>query len=107
MHSCRKRSAYSHSRALARGCSGAGWGSPGQLGGMVGPGLAIGGGGVVASALGTLIAPAATNAETAQRANVAKSYGVDVTTFNAWDTLAKQYDMNGENIGDLFEEYLH
>jgi hypothetical protein len=21
------------------------------------------------------------------------------------DTLAKQYDMNGENIGDLFEEY--
>ena len=84
-----------------------GLGIAGQLGGMVAPGLAIGGGGVVASALGTLIAPAATNAETARRAGVAKSYGVDIPTFDAWDTLAKQYDMNGENIGDLFEEYLH
>lgn len=84
-----------------------GLGIAGQLGSMVAPGLAIGGGGVVASALGTLIAPAATNAETARRAGVAKSYGVDIPTFDAWDTLAKQYDMNGENIGDLFEEYLH
>ncbi|WP_410696053.1 hypothetical protein [Citrobacter freundii] len=82
-------------------------GIAGQVGGMFGSGLAIGGGGVVASALGTLIAPAATNAETATRTNVAKSYGVDVATFNAWDSLAKQYDMNAENIGDLFEEYLH
>ncbi|HEE0088812.1 TPA: hypothetical protein R6W42_003857 [Citrobacter freundii] len=84
-----------------------GLGIAGQGGGMFGSGLAIGGGGVVASALGTLIAPAATNAETATRTNVAKSYGVDVATFNAWDSLAKQYDMNAENIGDLFEEYLH
>ncbi|EBS4563385.1 TPA: hypothetical protein JEL57_001163 [Salmonella enterica subsp. enterica serovar Casablanca] len=84
-----------------------GLGIAGQVGGMFGTGLAIGGGGVVASALGTLIAPAATNAETATRTNVAKSYGVDVATFNAWDSLAKQYDMNAENIGDLFEEYLH
>lgn len=84
-----------------------GLGIAGQVGGMFGSGLAIGGSGVVASALGTLIAPAATNAETATRTNVAKSYGVDVTTFNAWDSLAKQYDMNAENIGDLFEEYLH
>ncbi|WP_337232369.1 hypothetical protein [Citrobacter portucalensis] len=84
-----------------------GLGIAGQVGGMFGSGLAIGGGGVVASALGTLIAPAATNAQTATRTNVAKSYGVDVATFNAWDSLAKQYDMNAENIGDLFEEYLH
>ncbi|HHN8544798.1 hypothetical protein KDV70_21095 [Citrobacter cronae] len=84
-----------------------GLGIAGQVGGMFGSGLAIGGGSVVASALGTLIAPAATNAETATRTNVAKSYGVDVATFNAWDSLAKQYDMNAENIGDLFEEYLH
>lgn len=84
-----------------------GLGIAGQVGGMFGSGLAIGGGGVVASALGTLIAPVATNAETATRTNVAKSYGVDVATFNAWDSLAKQYDMNAENIGDLFEEYLH
>lgn len=49
-----------------------GLGIAGQVGGMFGSGLAIGGGGVVASALGTLIAPAATNAETATRTNVAK-----------------------------------
>lgn len=84
-----------------------GLGVAGQLGGMMTPGLAIGGGGAVATALGALIAPAATNTETARRASVAKSYGVDVTTFDAWDTLAKKYDMNGENIADLFEEYLH
>ncbi|EOH0529473.1 TPA: hypothetical protein QH070_002468 [Klebsiella aerogenes] len=84
-----------------------GLGVAGQLGGMMAPGLAIGGGGAVATALGALIAPAATNTETARRASVAKSYGVDVTTFDAWDTLAKKYDMNGENIADLFEEYLH
>lgn len=84
-----------------------GLGITGQVGGMFGTGLAFGGGGVVASALGTLIAPAATNAETATRASVAKSYGVDVATFSAWDSLARQYDMNAENIGDLFEEYLH
>lgn len=84
-----------------------GLGIAGQLGGMMAPGLAIGGGGMIATAMGSLIAPAATNAETARQAGVARSYGVDVGTFNAWDTLAKQYDMNGENIGDLFEEYLH
>ncbi|EMF6669774.1 hypothetical protein RGI97_002799 [Serratia marcescens] len=84
-----------------------GLGVAGRLGGMVSPGLAIGSGGVVAAAMGSLIAPAATNAETARQTGVARSYGVDIGTFNAWDTLAKQYDMNGENIGDLFEEYLH
>nr|WP_241739836.1 hypothetical protein [Enterobacter bugandensis] len=94
-------------KGAGKGLFRSGLGIAGQLGGMVAPGLAIGGGGVVASALGTLIAPAATNAETARRAGVAKSYGVDIPTFDAWDTLAKQYDMNGENIGDLFEEYLH
>lgn len=94
-------------KGASKGLFRRGLGIAGQLDGMVAPGLAIGGGGVVASALGTLIAPAATNAETARRAGVAKSYGVDIPTFDAWDTLAKQYDMNGENIGDLFEEYLH
>ena len=84
-----------------------GLGIAGQLGGMMSPGLAIGGGGMIATAMGSLIAPVATNAETARQTGVARSYGVDVGTFNAWDTLAKQYDMNGENIGDLFEEYLH
>ncbi|HEY3985628.1 hypothetical protein [Cedecea sp.] len=94
-------------KGMGRGLFRRGLGVAGQPGGMVAPGLAIGGGGMVATALGSLIAPAAANAETARRASVAKSYGVDAPTFNAWDSLAKQYDMNGENIGDLFEEYLH
>jgi hypothetical protein len=82
-------------------------GVAGQIGSIASPGLSIGGGGVVATALGALIAPAATNAATAERAGVAKSYGVDMPTFNAWDSLAKQHGMNGENLGDLYEEYLH
>lgn len=82
-------------------------GIAGQITGSVSPGLAFGGGGLVASALGSLIMPAARNAETAERVGVAKSYGVDLTTFSAWDSLAKQHGMNAENMGDLFEEYLH
>lgn len=70
-------------------------------------GLALGGGGLIAGALSSLIAPAARNAQTAEKTGVARSYGVGVETFNAWDTLGKQYGMNGENFGDLFEEYLH
>lgn len=69
-------------------------------------GLALGGG-LIAGALGSLIAPAARNAQTAEKAGIAKSYGVGVETFNAWDSVGKQYGMNGENFGDLFEEYLH
>lgn len=70
-------------------------------------GLALGGSGLIAGALGSLIAPAARNAQTAEKAGIAKSYGVGVETFNAWDSVGKQYGMNGENFGDLFEEYLH
>lgn len=70
-------------------------------------GLALGGGGLIAGALSSLIAPAARNAQTAEKTGVARSYGVGVETFNAWDSLGKQYGMNGENFGDLFEEYLH
>ncbi|KAB8307264.1 hypothetical protein EH228_14770 [Erwinia endophytica] len=84
-----------------------GMGVVGQLGGMMGPGLAIGGGGLVAGAMGALISPAAINAQTAERVGVARSYGVSSETFNAWDAIAKQYDMNGENFGDLFEEFMH
>ncbi|EGK3350952.1 hypothetical protein J4M73_000528 [Salmonella enterica subsp. enterica serovar Poona] len=69
-------------------------------------GLAMGGG-VVTSALGALIAPAAANAEMAETVGKASAYGVDTQTYMNWDALAKQYDMNGDNIGDLYEEYLH
>ncbi|WP_320728279.1 hypothetical protein [Enterobacter ludwigii] len=69
-------------------------------------GLAMGGG-VVTSALGALIAPAAANAEMAETVGKATAYGVDAQTYMNWDALAKRYDMTGDNIGDLFEEYLH
>lgn len=72
----------------------------------VNAGLAMGGG-MVTSALGALIAPAVVNAEMAETAGKATSYGVDARTYMNWDAVAKQYDMTGDNIGDLFEEYLH
>ncbi|ETT01806.1 hypothetical protein HMPREF1565_1015 [Providencia alcalifaciens RIMD 1656011] len=71
-----------------------------------GVGIAIGGG-MVASGAAALFTPAIANAETAEQVGLATSYGVDTQTFMQWDSLAKQYGMNGENIGDLFEEYLH
>lgn len=45
------------------------------------------------------------NTETAERAGIARSYGVDYETYASWDSLARQMGLNGENIGDLFEEY--
>ncbi|BBM81097.1 hypothetical protein FHH06_03880 [Escherichia coli] len=45
------------------------------------------------------------NSETAERAGIARSYGVDYETYAAWDSLGRQMGLNGENIGDLFEEY--
>ncbi|EIJ2995085.1 hypothetical protein LIS54_002271 [Escherichia coli] len=45
------------------------------------------------------------NTETAERAGIARSYGVDYETYESWDSLARLMGLNGENIGDLFEEY--
>lgn len=45
------------------------------------------------------------NTETAERAGIARSYGVDYETYAVWDSLARLMGLNGENIGDLFEEY--
>ncbi len=45
------------------------------------------------------------NTETAERAGIARSYGVDYETYAAWDSLARLMGLNGENFGDLFEEY--
>ncbi|EFJ7272436.1 hypothetical protein [Escherichia coli] len=45
------------------------------------------------------------NTETAERAGIARSYGVDYETYASWDSLARLMGLNGENIGDLFEEY--
>ncbi|EMY6312115.1 hypothetical protein ACYUR2_004398 [Escherichia coli] len=45
------------------------------------------------------------NTETADRAGIARSYGGDYETYASWDSLARLMGLNGENIGDLFEEY--
>ncbi|CAD5717529.1 Uncharacterised protein [Escherichia coli] len=45
------------------------------------------------------------NTEMAERAGIARSYGVDYETYASWDSLARLMGLNGENIGDLFEEY--
>ncbi|WP_368900349.1 hypothetical protein [Mixta calida] len=111
-HSMQRAERLNRWKTRAGGIMRRGAGGVGQFAGMAGGqvagglGLAVGGG-VAAGALGALITPVAMNAHTAERSGVARSYGVDVRTFNAWDSLAKQYDMNGENLGDLFEEYLH
>lgn len=67
-------------------------------------GLGIGGAGIVGTALSSVIAPATLNRQTAENMGKATSYGVGIETYSAWDGLAKQMGMNGENIGDLAEE---
>lgn len=63
------------------------------------------GGGLLAGAAGALASPIMLNQQTSEKAGLAKSYGVDASTFMAWDSLGKMMGLNGENFGDLFEEY--
>ncbi|OJT41528.1 hypothetical protein [Serratia plymuthica] len=67
-------------------------------------GMALGGGGLAAAAIGATLSPVALNSKTAEKAGMARNYGVGIETYNAWDGMAKQMGMNGENIGDLAEE---
>lgn len=71
----------------------------------VGKSAAWMGGGLMGSAAGAVTGMVAMNRETAENAGKARTYGVDVATFNAWEGLGQQMGLNGENIGDLFEEY--
>ncbi|MEG3135538.1 hypothetical protein SC206_18430 [Rouxiella sp. T17] len=66
-----------------------------------------GGSGLVSAAIGALVSPIALNAKTTEKAGKARSYGVGVETYNAWDSLGKQFGLDGDHFGDLFEEYLH
>lgn len=69
-------------------------------------GLVAGGGLLAGTGLSLMAAaPAVNSQETAERAGLARSYGVDYNTFWGWDNIAKQMGLSGENIGDLFEEY--
>lgn len=101
----RRRQQLDRFRGAGRGLLGRAAGVGGQIGSMVAPGLAIGGGGLVASTLGALIAPAAINARTSEKVGLARQYGVDSETYNMWDSMARQVGLTGENIGDLYDEY--
>ncbi|MFM2476352.1 phage tail protein [Celerinatantimonas sp. MCCC 1A17872] len=45
-----------------------------------------------------------TNQETAAMAGLAHSQSMSVEQFQAWNAIAKQADLTGENIGDMIEE---
>ncbi|EJL0134774.1 hypothetical protein NL184_004744 [Escherichia coli] len=89
-------------RELARAERLARWKGRGMTALKVGGGLSVGAGLTLAGAAGAALSR---NSETAERAGIARSYGVDYETYAAWDSLARLMGLNGENIGDLFEEY--
>ncbi|MCW6026331.1 hypothetical protein K1Y37_27075 [Serratia marcescens] len=62
------------------------------------------GGGALAAAAGAILSPVNMNAGTAEAVGKAKTYGVGIETYNAWDSFGKQMGLNGENFGDLLEE---
>ncbi|MFO6427051.1 hypothetical protein ACLBOM_21215 [Escherichia coli] len=78
------------------------WKGRGKTALKAGLGLSVGAGLTLAGAAGAALSR---NSETAERAGIARSYGVDYETYAAWDSLGKQMGLNGENFGDLFEEY--
>ncbi|MFB5745045.1 hypothetical protein ACE38U_09155 [Cedecea sp. S5-13] len=84
---------------------GRGRAAAGKAGGMMGGLARWGSAGIIAGAAGALASPIALNQETAEQAGLARSYGVDIGTYKAWDGIGKQAGLNGENVGDLFEEY--
>ncbi|UJD80122.1 hypothetical protein FS595_10600 [Serratia rubidaea] len=78
----------------------------GRAGRTLGAGLGIAAaGGLIGAGIGAVMSPVRSNAETAESYGIARSYGVNIDTFNAWQSLSKQMGLNGENFGDLFEEY--
>ncbi|HAJ7160316.1 TPA: hypothetical protein HNO24_25495 [Escherichia coli] len=89
-------------RELARAERLARWKGRGTTALKVGGGLSVGAGLTLAGAAGSALSR---NSETAERAGIARSYGVDYETYASWDSLARLMGLNGENIGDLFEEY--
>ncbi|CAI2534764.1 Uncharacterised protein [Serratia proteamaculans] len=85
------------------------WGKVGQLGGRlgrtVGTGLGVAAiGGLIGAGIGAVMTPVSMNAKTAESVGKARTYGVGVETYNAWDSYAQQMGLNGENFGDLLEE---
>lgn len=79
------------------------WGAGKAIGG-VGSSLKWGMAGAVGAAIGIPAAALAMNAQTAEKLGLARSYGVGIEKYAAWDNIGKMAGLNGENVGDLTEE---
>ncbi|EBG0214452.1 hypothetical protein CBK19_24710 [Salmonella enterica subsp. enterica serovar Hillingdon] len=79
------------------------WGAGKAIGG-VGSSLKWGAAGAVGAAIGIPAAALAMNAQTAEKLGLARSYGVGIDKYAAWDNIGKMAGLNGENVGDLTEE---
>ncbi|MCP9660865.1 hypothetical protein [Escherichia fergusonii] len=86
--------------------SGAKWGGNKAWGALkgIGSGLKWGAMGGLGLAAGAASGAIAMNAETSEKLGLARSYGVDVEKYAAWENVGKMAGLNGENVGDLSEE---
>lgn len=69
-----------------------------------GSGIKWGAMGGVGLAAGAAAGALAMNADTSEKLGLARSYGVGVERYAAWENIGKMAGLNGENVGDLTEE---
>lgn len=80
----------------------------GTLRGGYGMGSSIvkwGSAGLIAGVASAAASPIMMMQQTAEQAGLARSYGVGIDTYKAWDGIGRLAGLNAENVGDLFEEY--
>lgn len=63
--------------------------------------------GLLAGAAGAVASPIILNSETAEKAGLARSYGLTIGKYMTGGLLAKQAGLNDENFGDLAEELVN
>lgn len=63
--------------------------------------------GLLAGAAGAVASPIMLNSETAEKAGLARSYGLNIGKYMTGGLLAKQAGLNDENFGDLAEELVN
>lgn len=65
------------------------------------------GAGLLGGAAAAVASPIAINAQTAESAGLAKSYGMSIKQFQGMGIIARQAGLNAENGGDLAEEFVN
>ncbi|MRT11106.1 hypothetical protein GJV07_02225 [Enterobacteriaceae bacterium RIT711] len=63
--------------------------------------------GLLGGAAAAIASPIALNAETAESAGLAKSYGIGIKQYQGMGIMARQAGLNAENAGDLAEEFVN